>query len=78
MLPIFNEVNEENWARFRSVPIRRNSVFGGFRQSLFWFIQDRMSLNEDVKMLTVQKRIRCKGDVELSVINIKVVAKEFF
>ena len=55
VLPIINEVSEENWARFRSVPIRRNSVFDGFRQSLFWFIQDRMSLNEDVKMLTESK-----------------------
>ena len=55
VLPIINEVSEENWAHFRSVQIRRNSVFCGFRQSLFCFIQDRMSFSEDVKMLTESK-----------------------
>ena len=51
VLPIISEERFENCARLCSVPMRRNSVLEGFRHSLLRFIQERMPLNEDDRVL---------------------------
>ena len=48
--PRVTELRSENLLRCESVPMRRNSVFDGFRSSLLRFIQDKMSLNVEDKM----------------------------
>ena len=48
--PSVMDVRSENFNRCCQVPIRRNSVLDGFRRSLLWFIQDRMSLNAEVSV----------------------------
>ena len=51
VLPRAREVRVENLSRCCLVPMSKNSVLDGFRQSLFWFIQLKMSVNVEDKML---------------------------
>ena len=43
-------VRSENSRRCCFVPMRRNSVFDGLRNSLFKFIQERMSLKVELSV----------------------------